>query len=116
MKGHTKMENQNNKIHLNLKAVGLVAKKSEEVAPQIEKIVKILKKKNINLLVEKSSAEFFGLKGVEFKEILQIHAFYYNKETQTVSCDIVFDFSSDPLKIINELTVKLKRLQFLHLL
>ncbi|MBQ7675019.1 MAG: NAD(+) kinase [Campylobacter sp.] len=65
------MENQNNKIHLNLNTIGLVAKKSEEIVPQIEKIAKILKKKNINLLVEKSSAEFFGLKGVEFKEILE---------------------------------------------
>lgn len=65
------MEKQNNKIHLNLKTIGLVAKKSVEVLPQIEKIAKVLKKKNINLVLEKESAEFFGLKGAEFKEILQ---------------------------------------------
>lgn len=62
---------ENKKIHINIKSIGIVAKKSEEVGLILEKIEKILAKNKISLLIEKESAEFFNKNGVSLAEILK---------------------------------------------
>lgn len=62
---------QNFKLHDNVKSIGLIAKKSAEIGALIDKITKILKAKNIEILIEKNSADFFGKAGFGLNEILK---------------------------------------------
>lgn len=64
------MEKKINNLHKNIKYIGIIAKKSLQIGSSIDFIAEILKKHNIEILLERETAEFFGRKGYEFGEIL----------------------------------------------